>query len=347
MLIDSHQIRALLDRFRHRLDVPAVGAAVVDIGGSFYCEVIGESHRGGTTPATADDQWHIGSCGKAITALLYARLVELGLARWDAAVPDLIPDQVRHFDPGWNIATIDDLFLCRSGMKANASHREMSAAWSDERSLVDQRTAAAVAAMTRPPRSAGSFRYSNLGYVVAGAAIDRIAGEPFERSLQRHVWEPLGITTFGVGPPPNIWGHRPRIQLGGLLVGRGTPADPGATRSDNPPVLNSAGRFHLTLRDWATLQRAFLTPGLLVRAESIERLLTVPNGGDRGMAMGWAPTRNSEVAAFGQQGSNTMWAATALLSSDRTRTAMVVANDGRTRVLGKQARLAQTILETL
>ena len=346
MRIDCDRIRLLVEDFRHRLEAPAVGAALVDRDGSVYCDVIGETRRDGTTPAAVDHQWHIGSWGKAITALLYARLVEEGHARWGIAVRDLLPDLARSVDPRWNAPTIDDLLVCRSGMRPNLSSRQLKIAWSDDRPLVDQRTHAALAALGQPPRRPGSFRYSNLGYVVAGAAIDRVAGEPFEQALHRSVLEPLGITSFGIGPPPGVWGHHPRIQLGSLVIGRGSPADPQDLRSDNPPVLNPAGRFHLTLRDWATLQRVFLMPGLLVQPASVERLLAVPNGRGRGMAMGWAPTRSPDIAAYGQQGSNTMWAATALINRDRTRTAMVVTNDGRTRVLARQVHLAQALLHT-
>ena len=345
MRVDGDQIRLLLEGFRHRLEAPAVGAAVVDRDGATYCDVIGDRYRDGAEPATVDDQWHIGSCGKAITALLYARLVEEGQTVWAATVSDLLPDLTGRIDPGWELTTIDELLVCRSGLRPNLSLRDMKAAWSDDLPLVDQRTSAALTALGELPRGAGSFRYSNLSYIVAGAAIDRVSGEPFERALQRHVLEPLGITSFRLGPPPDIWGHRPRIQLGSMVIGRGAPADPGATRSDNPAVLNPAGRFHMTLRDWATLQRVFLAPDLLVEPESVERLLAVPEGKGRGMTMGWAPTLNSAVAAYGQQGSNTMWAATALMSPDRTRTAMVVANDGRTRVLAKQVQLAEALLE--
>jgi hypothetical protein len=44
------------------------------------------------------------------------------------------------------------------------------------------------------------------------------------------------------------------------------------------------------------------------------------------------------------QGSNTLWSACALLATDRSRTALVAANDGRTRILTGTARLAAELL---
>ena len=129
-----------------------------------------------------------------------------------------------------------------------------------------------------------------------------------------------------------------------MAVGKGKPADPGDPRSDNPEVLNPAGRLHLSLADWASTQRLFLDGGTdLLRPASIERLLTVP-GGRGAMAMGWMPTDGLPGASFGMQGSNTAWVATAVLSVDRRRACMVVTNDGRSRMFAATARLASQIL---
>ena len=103
--------------------------------------------------------------------------------------------------------------------------------------------------------------------------------------------------------------------------------------------------MHLTLADWASFQRVFLNEGLpLLSADSVRRLLELPEDDPRSMAMGWASTQ-ADGASYGMQGSNTMWAATALLDIDKGRAAMVVANDGRTRVLQRSAVLAADILQ--
>ena len=47
---------------------------------------------------------------------------------------------------------------------------------------------------------------------------------------------------------------------------------------------------------------------------------------------------------MGQQGSNTFWVATALIDRRRERTAMVVCNDGRRRLLAATAKLAARLL---
>lgn len=332
--------------FQRKVHVPAAVGAVIDADNLLDCAVAGSRMR--TTPddlARVDDQWHIGSCGKAMTAALWARLVEAGVAEWDIPVGDLFAD-INPIDPGWCRPTIDDLLRCRAGVSANPSPSEMKQSHRSIELVVDQRTAAATMVLRSPPKQPGRFVYSNLGYAVIGAAIDRLAGEPYEAAMATHVWQPLKIDSAATGAPPLVRGHHPRIRVGMALVGRGRPAEADDRwGADNPPLLTPAGRWHLTMADWARFVQVFLDghPDFLSN-ESINRLLTHPDGNTKNLAMGWASGQRLG-ADFAMQGSNTMWAATALLDRQASLAALSVANDGRMRVLLNQAQLAKRLLD--
>jgi hypothetical protein len=60
--------------------------------------------------------------------------------------------------------------------------------------------------------------------------------------------------------------------------------------------------------------------------------------------MGWAPAHGVGNASFGQQGSNMLWVATALIDARRERTAMVVCNEGRAKLLAQTPHLALRLL---
>jgi hypothetical protein len=60
--------------------------------------------------------------------------------------------------------------------------------------------------------------------------------------------------------------------------------------------------------------------------------------------MGWAAADGLPGVAFGQQGSNMHWMATALLDADRQRAAVVATNDGRTRLLRSTPLVAAKLL---
>ena len=260
--IADNPLGPLLADFRQEHAVPALGGALVDRDGGLDVDVVGVRIRGGDDPVTRGDRWHIGSCCKSITAVLYARLVERGDAKWGAPLPALFPDLAPAIDPAWATVTIDDVFVSQAGLPANLGRAEMKAAFRDATPLVEQRTAVTAAALARPPRRPGRFLYSNLGYIVIGAAIERITGLPFESALALHVLDPLGVGSAGFGPPPDLWGHGGRMlalgPLGLFDIGGGAPADPERIESDNPGVMSPAGRLHITLEDWATLQRVFL-----------------------------------------------------------------------------------------
>ncbi len=339
--------RGEIQLFANRFTVPAVIGGVLSSDGLLKADVVGIRRRGTSDLATLQDKWHIGSCGKSITAALYAKLVEQGEASWGVPVSELFPDLIDQINPAWANRTIDEVFHCRSGMKANPSLSQMKAGWVDSRPPTEQRTDLVVSALSRAPKRRGRFIYSNLGYVVIGAAIDRLAGMPYEQALQIYILEPLGITSLGFGPPPKVWGHRPLVQLASVCLFKGKPANPVGTRSDNPRVLSSAGTMHITLEDWAKFHLLFLMEGgNLLQPETIKYLLEVPPGRGTPMAMGWARVRGlGEIASFGMQGSNTMWAAAALMDKNQERTSLVVCNDGRSRVVTSSAVLAARLLE--
>ena len=340
--LGEDRLRELLEDFRDRFAVPAIGGAVVSRSGALDVQAIGTRRRGSSDPVSIEDQWHIGSCAKAMTAVLYAKLVERGDAEWGVPVSSFFSDVADQFDARWSVPTVDEVLVGRSGMRANLSLAERLRFYTDTSPLPDQRTQAVVSALSRAPRNHGAFRYSNLGYIVVGAAIDRIAGVPFEDALRTHLFEPLGIASAGFGAPPDIWGHKTRL----LGLARGAPVDPAHPYSDNAAVMTPAGRIHLSLFDWAKFQRLFLNQGLgLLKAETIEHLLALPPNVESGMAMGWVVEDELPGVSYSMEGSNTYSLATVLVDADFERAAMVVTNDARASVRRRSKALAASILE--
>ena len=335
----------LLEDFVRVCRVPAVGAALVHADGSVDVEAAGTRRRGFDEPVRASDRWHIGSCAKTFTAVLWARLVEAGDAEWDMPIPAVFAD-LDDLHPGWAGVTVDDALQCRAGFASNIGLSQMQPAWLDARPLAWQRTDAARQALRESPRRPGRYVYSNLSYIVVGAAIDRLASAAYERALADRVLKPLGIGSAGFGPPPEIWGHPARLRLGAAGLFRGRPADPAEPKSDNPAVYASAATLHLTLEDWAAFCRIFLTEGGdLLAPGTVEDLLAQPPGHGTRMSMGWIKPPYLRGSSYSMQGSNTLWASAAVLDHNRERAALVVANDGRRRVLDQTLQLATHLFD--
>ncbi len=341
-MISEEALRTKIARYRQRYRVPAIGAAIVTRDDCLI-EVLGDRARDQQVPVNADDAWHLGSCGKSITAAVFARLVERGDAVWGIPIEALFPDLLEHIDQGWLGRTIDEFLVCRSGMKPNFSMARTRDAWRSGKPAPEQRREVVAEAIAERPGARGRFVYSNLGYILVGAAIDWITGLPFEQILEREVLRPLGMESTGIGAPPTLCGHMPRWQLGPLRFGPLMPLDPKAPESDNPAVMTSAGRLHMPLADWARFQRVFLDGGSdFLKRETIEHLLALPKGGQ--MAMGWGQALGLGQVAYGMQGSNMYWSATAMLHERRDRIALLVCSDGRARTLQSSLRLTAEIL---
>lgn len=329
--------------FRERAGVPAVGAAVLTADGLQAVEVCGVRQRGGTAAALPSDAWHIGSCTKALSAALVARLVEEGRAEWNMPVERIFSDLDERPSSEWKRRTLEDLLLGISGLKANPSPRQMSAHQSDQRPLEAQRTALTAAVLGATPGPQGRFRYSNLGYIVIGAAIERLSGQTFEAALKHHVLDPLGMTSVGYGAPPGLCGHHARLRLGSFLAFPGKPAMPADEASDNLRVFSSAGTVHVALQDWSRFVQQFLMDGgRLLQPSSVEHLLRKPANSD--MAMGWLATPSSTDTSHVFQGSNTLWTAGVALSRKRKVASLEVCNDGRSSVMMKAGALAERML---
>jgi len=306
----------LLDHFRKKIGVPAVFGGLISSNGEADFDLVGVRRRDHFDKAAINDRIHIGSCLKMITAYLYGTFVAEHRADWKMPVIDLFPDLTDSIADGWRQRTVEELFYCLSGMVAN------------------------------PPHKPGRFVYSNMSYIVMGAAIDRISGNSFESELETRLFEPLGITSAGFGPPPEVWGHAPGVVIGGMALFKGKPADPSDNESDNSPALSSAGTLHLNCQDWASLLRLFQVESNLgiVDNKIVERILQVPKNRSAQMAMGWVPMDDDSLS-YAAQGSNVRWSATALMDDARRHTAFVVCNDGRSRVLQESVSLARKLLK--
>ena len=284
----TREVAEALDAIRLRHDVPALAGAIVTTGGLDRAAAAGTRRRGAEAPATTNDLWHLGSCTKAMTAVLLARLMEKGGPDWEAPLVKTFPEAPGPIHPGWTNVTLRHLVEHRAGLPANLDWASFGRGGAP---VADQRIAVVRQALSAAPRSppGSAYEYSNLGYVIAGAAAEQAAGVPWEEAIRREVFDPLGMkrTGFGgTGTPGELdqpWGH----------TEDGRPVRRNGPDMDNPPVLGPAGRVHATLHDWALfiadqLRGARGGPALLP-APACRSLHTPALGGD--YAAGWATTK--------------------------------------------------------
>lgn len=320
-----------LKPIQQKYHLPAVAGAIVTSKGLDICGVVGVRKNGTGIPASLNDLWHLGSDTKAMTATLVGSLVEQGLLKWNATVVDVFPDLASTFDPEMKNLTVLQLLSHRAGLPANLSPQSTAAFMAGGGGSPQmQRLEALKQALSKKPEfSPGSkLQYSNLGYVIVGAIVEKVTGMSWEDAIQERIFKPLEMKTAGfggTGTPGQIdqpWGHKD----GGRPVAANGPA------VDNPPVLGPAGRVHCTIQDWAKfvtdqLRGAQGVPALL-KASTYQALHTPPFGGDYGL--GWIVVKRNwgGGTVLNHSGDNTMNHANVWIAPQRDFAVLVCINQG-------------------
>jgi CubicO group peptidase (beta-lactamase class C family) len=224
----------------------------------------GVRKRGTAERITIADRFHLGSCTKAMTATLVAMLVEEGKLNWTTTLGELFAGTVKPMHPAWEKVTLRQVLAHRAGLRHepggaaqvfNELVRPHRARIAFERTtalgtLSQQRLEIARQALSRPPGIPPDTKYwySNVGYVLAGAALEQLTGRAWEELMRERLFQPLGISTGGFGAPgaadktEQAWGHS-------LVPGK--PLDPRGPAAELPLFYGPAGLAHMTVTDWA------------------------------------------------------------------------------------------------
>ncbi len=318
--MSPQDLRHTLDEFHQAHGYPAVFAAVVFDDREPSIAAVGKRKHGDPTPVSADDLIHIGSCTKAMTAVLIARLVEQGKLHWRDSIGDRLPDLSGKIDAGWRTITLEELLSHQSGLPANAKNW-----WLKRGETIDAiRNNIVIDNLSTAPAvdSRGKFLYSNLGYMVAGHMAARAAGMSWEDAMRQYVLEPLALTSAGFGAPgthgqvDQPWGH-----FGGH-EGNWLPR-----QFDNAPALGPAGTIHLSMRDWSRFATVFIGggPDGFLSDDSL-RKLTTPLVNNYALGWGIGERNWAQGITYSHSGSNTMWFCVLWIAPKTGRAYMVVVN---------------------
>jgi CubicO group peptidase (beta-lactamase class C family) len=245
-------LSSIVDSVRVAWNMPAMGAAIVTLEGGITALAVAGTRRATGGPAVStDDLWHLGSNTKAVTSLLAAVAVSQGRIQWTTTVAQAFPE-LANIRAEYRDVTLRDLLSHQSGFPRDAG---AGAFVSGATTAVSQRTSAVAWAVQQPPIvTRGTYSYSNLGYVTAGAMLERAFGTSYEPAMASQVYAPLGVTDAGWGPQASAGSTTQPVAHhwepnGSWLV---------REAFDNPPVYNSSGRAHMSLAGWGRVMREVL-----------------------------------------------------------------------------------------
>lgn len=209
----------------------------------------GMADRGAGRANDLDTRFNLGSINKVFTATVIRQLAAEGRLSLDDTVGHLLPDYPNH-DVAARV-TIRQLLEHRSGVGGNIFAAPAGGTRHDVRNIRDYLGLIASTPLEFVPGT--RQQYSNAGYVVLGAVIERLSGRSFYDAVRARIFQPAGMTStdsYAVDSlPPNTAAGYTRFQ-----PGMNTPGAPAAGPwRPNPDLLpgrgSSAGGGYSTAAD--------------------------------------------------------------------------------------------------
>jgi CubicO group peptidase (beta-lactamase class C family) len=347
-----------LQPYLKQFGLPALAAAVFKDGVIIAAGKVGTRRAGQNIPVTIDDRFHIGSDSKAFTSLLAGQFVEAGALRWNSTPADVFPELKGKMNAEFAQITLEQLLSHSSGLADKSILDLIYRSYQQDGNMDDVRYW--VVQQTAPKQldhARGSkFDYSNLGYTIAGAILERAGKKTWEELVEERIIQPLGLKTAGFGPQASL--GKVDATLGHVLVDGKPKAMLSGPNGDNPLIIGPAGTMHMSVLDFAKWVAwnagEGKRPPALVSPRTLKKLHTpviatgvrenAPAGTPQtgGYALGWGQVTESWAAAplITHTGSNTMNLASATFWPEMDFGFVIMTNIGGSGADGALRKLA-------
>lgn len=233
------------------------GAVLVARDGSTLFEgAYGLADRERGVPNTLLTQFRVGSMNKMLTAVATLQLVQEGALGLDVPIGTYLPDY-----PNAELAAQVTLhhLLTHTGGTGDIFGPDFFAHRSELRTTSDYIELYGTRGLRFTPGE--RFEYSNYGFMLLGAVIERVAETSYYDRVATHVHAPAGMTATGSAPedslvPVRSVGYTRQVMPGALVSNaptlpyRGTPAGGGYS------TVGDLARFAVALREHRLLDSA-------------------------------------------------------------------------------------------
>jgi len=251
-MTSADALRQCLREYREEYGIPGIAAVVLTSESILAIGVDGLRKLGAPDSVRVDDRFHIGSNTKAITGFVAAVLVERGLIDWDSRIIDVFPEFAEAARDVYKDKTLKDLMSHRARIMPFTSGAEFAQLPEFQGDSVEQRNAFTGWLLQQEPvdiDTARGYTYSNAGYGIAAAMLQKVSGKSWEQLMQDELFRPLAISgTFGwpaYEDDNQPWGHYFDTDSDHVC-----PHDP-HDEYQLPKICNAAGDISMSIRDYA------------------------------------------------------------------------------------------------
>jgi len=202
-------LAGLLESIRMKERLPALAAAIIIDGKISATAAVGTRKARTNNWVTVDDKFLIASCSKAFTATLSAVLIEKGYLEWNTTLREAYPDLEMRSE--YENITLIQLLSHRAGLpewiyhvsSRNVTEQFIVNWWRDFDTPVIMRSKylEEIVKQNLADRPGESVYYSNSGYLMAGAMLEKITGKAYEKLMTEEIFDSMTLHTAGFGPP--------------------------------------------------------------------------------------------------------------------------------------------------
>lgn len=173
-------------------------------GRPIYARAFGLANKTWKIPNRVDTRFNLASITKMFTAVAVAQLVEQGKLTYGKTVGEILPDY-----PNKKVAgsvTVGQLLAHTSGMIGARALAEKGPGPQSARTLAPWLDTFVDEPLSFAPGQ--RFDYSNAGYILLGAIIEKASGQTYYDYVTDHVFKPAGMTDTAFydleTDPPNL-----------------------------------------------------------------------------------------------------------------------------------------------
>lgn len=337
---------AALEGVRANFRLPGLAGALIDDGN--YSELVsGVRKVDRSEKIEKGDLFHLGSCGKSMSATMVAILVDQGKLTWETKLSEVLAGLEGTSLSG---VTIEQLTSHTSGITGDLWF-DGGSLWSDlwkVETSGEGRQLVVKSLSVASKKAPGLYEYGNYNYMLLAAVVDVILSQPWEQSIRELLLKPLQMDTCSFGPVPSSetspqqpWPHA-----------RGADGVSVPKMIDNPATLSAAGTIHCSLQDWSKYLQLHLTKAAGRKSKvfnnvNFQKLYETPVGSEYTYG-GWFRVERpwTEGFVFTHSGSNLHNFAVTWLDPSQNRAAMAVTNQAA-RDRSNQRQATDVVIQLL
>ncbi len=319
--------------------LPGIAVGVVHDQELVWAQGFGFADLDAKILVSASTKFRMASHSKLFTATAVMQLRDAGKLRLDDPVSKYLPwFQIKPAEADDPPITIEELLTHNAGLP-----REAGPHWSDHQFPNAEEVRKFVAGHVAPYPPEVRWKYSNLGFTIAGMIVEAVSGEKFADYVQAHIFTPLGMKDSSIDR-----------EVPGLAIGYGRRMPDGSRQKlefIDAKAMAPATGVTSTVEDMAkfvSLQfrkgrpggAQILSTGAL---REMHRVRVLENNWLRGNAIGFAVQRDKDRLYVGHGGSYPGFKTQTLIQLDDRVGVIVLTNGDDSAPADLAMHLMQTV----